>query len=79
MGQYTEDSDTRQHIKANFICCSSRKANFDQNSEIKGLRFCASMKLCTQPATLAKCPKIIELKCPPCMKVVTVLNFVTSH
>ena len=36
-----------------FICCSNRKVNFGQNSEIIGLDFCAKMKLCTHPATLA--------------------------
>ena len=34
-------------INTNFIYCLTRKANFDQNSEILSIHFCASMKLCT--------------------------------
>ena len=34
--------------------------NFGQISEILGPDFCADMKLYTQPATIANCPKIID-------------------
>ena len=45
----------------NGICWSTRKVNIGQNSEIPILYFCASMKLYTQPATYAKCLKIVDL------------------
>ena len=40
-------------IKKNFICRLSRKVNFGQNIEIGNLHFCAGIKFCTQPVTLA--------------------------
>ena len=39
-------------FKVNFSLLLKLKSKFDQNSEIPGRHFCASMRLCTQPATL---------------------------
>ena len=36
-------------FKTSFICCSSKKVNISQNSQIPILHLCVSMKLCTQP------------------------------
>ena len=46
--------------KTNFICCSSRKMNFGQTSEILSLHFCVNKELCIQPATIANCLKVID-------------------
>ena len=47
-------------VKKNIICCLSRKVSFGQNSEIPILYFCASMKLCTQPAKHVNCLKVFH-------------------
>ena len=64
------------------LCCSSRKVNYGQSSEILILYFCASMKLCIQPAIHANCLKVIGsswLKYPPCMKILDLFNLMTSY
>ena len=35
--------------------------NFGRNSEILGVRFCANIKLRTQPAILVNCERIIDV------------------
>ena len=47
-------------IKTNFVCYSSRKVNFGQDSGIPILHSCVIMKLCTQPATHSNSLKITD-------------------
>ena len=59
-----------------YLLFEHRSQYISKNPEIPILYFCASMKLCTQPATNENCQKITDfswLKCPSCMKIVSVL------
>ena len=42
-------------FKMNYVCCSSRKVSFGENSAIRILQLCASMKLCTQIKVVTSC------------------------
>ena len=68
-------------IKTNFIYCSSRKVNFGQIQKLWVNCFAPTWISHTACYTceLSKDHWFWWLKCPPCMKIATVLTLMTSH